>query len=193
MNVRVTSRRTAAATLVLFALAGGLTVACTRDDSATPTPTSAPTSSSSTPSVDPAVADAEAQARAAYAGYIQSWATASQAGDPDSPDLARYVADPLLGLTRHNIRTLKNKGAVQVGAQSATVKTVAVDLAGKPPTVTINACLDYSALKLVYKSNQSPVPGTEITTPRVSVVAKVSRYTTGQWLVNESKEGGSSC
>ena len=70
---------------------------------------------------------------------------------------------------------------------------VAVDLAGTPPTVTINACLDYSALKLVYKSNQSPVPGTEITTPRVSVVVKVSRYTTGQWLVNESKEGGSSC
>ena len=81
MNVRVTSRRTAAATLVLFALAGGLTVACTRDDPPTPTPTSAPTSNSSTPSVDPAVADAEAQARAAYAGYIQTWAIASQAGE----------------------------------------------------------------------------------------------------------------
>jgi hypothetical protein len=193
MNVRATSRRSVAATLVLLVLGAGSAVACTRNDPRKPAQTSGPASSSPTPGVDPAVADAEAQARAAYAGYIQTWAIASQAGDPDNPDLVRYVTDPLLGRVRHSLRVIKDKGAIQVGAQKATVISATVDLAAKPPTVTLKACLDYSALKLVYKSNQSPVPGSEITQPKVAAVVTVARYTTGQWLVNETKEGTDAC
>jgi hypothetical protein len=99
----------------------------------------------------------------------------------------------LLSLTRNNIQKLKDIGAVQLGAQRSTVVATKVDLAAKPPTVTITACLDYSALKLVYRSNQSPVPNSAITNPKVPSIATVWLYTTGQWLVNESKQGTHTC
>jgi len=193
MNVRVTYRRRGAATLVLLALAMAISAACTTKGSSSPRPSSTQTSTTPMATADPSVTDAEQQARAAYTGYIQTWALASQTADPDNPDLARYAADPLLSLTRHNIRTLRGNGQVQVGAQKATVLSAKVDLAASPPTVTINACLDYSELKLVYKSNQSPVTGSEIKNPRVSAVVTVAKYTTGQWLVNESKQGRDPC
>ncbi len=193
MTVHGSPRRLVAAAGVL-ALALTLNAACTRKDSTgTPPQTQAPTSASPTPTVDPKVADAEQQARAAYAGYIQTWAIASQQADPDNPDLARYTADPLLTLTRRNVRRLKEIGAVQVGAQKATVQSVKVDLNGNPPTVTINSCLDYSDRKVVYKSNQSPVPDSGPATPRVSAVSKVTLHTTGQWLVSEVKQGSDPC
>lgn len=174
--------------VVLLAACAGKS---TRGSPATKTPPA--TSASPSPQTDPSVAAAEQMARAAYAGYVQTWAIASQAADPDNPDLARYVADPLLSLTRNNIQKLKDIGAVQLGAQRSTVIATRVDLAAKPPTVTITACLDYSALKLVYRSNQSPVPNSAITNPKVPSVATVWLYATGQWLVNESKQGTHTC
>jgi hypothetical protein len=143
--------------------------------------------------VDPSVAAARQAALDAYAGYIQTWALMSQTADPDNPDLARYVADPLLSLTRHNLRVMQNKGKVQIGAQKATVLSSQVALISAQPTVTIHACLDYSALRLVYKSNQSPVPGSVITNPKLSVVATVWLYKNGQWLVNKIDDGSDPC
>ncbi|XVU24226.1 hypothetical protein ACQPZJ_44510 [Actinoplanes sp. CA-054009] len=144
-------------------------------------------------SEDPKAADAQAAALAAYRGYLLAYAEASQAADPDNRTLATYVADPLLSLTRHNIRTLADKGAVQMGAQTATVISSRVDLAGTPPTVTIHACLDYSALRLVYQANHSPVPNSALKTTRVPAVATVARYANGQWLVNNTKKGSDTC
>jgi hypothetical protein len=192
MRVRVVRRRVVVL-LALAAVAFGSAAGCTKEPPNSPTPSQRPTTSSATPSVDPSVANAAVLARAAYTGYIQTWALASQSADPDNTDLPRYVADPLLSLTRHNIRRLKDIGAVQVGAQTATVQRTEVDLTGKPPTVTIYSCLDYSQIKLVYKSNQSPVPDGAPRTPRVSAVSKVTLYTTGQWLVSEAKQGTNPC
>jgi hypothetical protein len=182
------------ATTGVFAVALVLNAGCTdkkRDVAVPPSPVTS--SASPTPSVDPTIADAEQQARAAYTGYIQTWALASQAADPDNPDLPRYIADPLLSLTRHNLRVIKDKGAVQRGAQKATVLSVKVDLSGRPQTATINSCLDYSGMQLVYKSNGSPVPNSAITDPKVPAVVTVAKYPTGQWLVNESKQGSHPC
>jgi hypothetical protein len=145
------------------------------------------------PSEDSKAADAQVTALAAYKGYLLAYAEASQAANPDDPNLAAYLADPLLSLTRHNIRTLKDKGEVQMGAQTATVVSSQVDLAGTPPTVTIHACLDYSALKLVYQANHSPVPNSALKTTRVPAVATVAKYATGQWLVNDTKKGSNTC
>jgi hypothetical protein len=157
---------------------------------ASPVVTASPTPS---PSGDSKAADAQTKALAAYKGYLLAYASASQAANPDDPNLASYLADPLLSLTRHNIRTLKDKGEVQIGAQTATVLSSQVDLAGSPPMVTIHACLDYSALKLVYQANRSPVPNSAPKTTRVSAVATVANYTTGQWLVNATKQGIDTC
>jgi alkanesulfonate monooxygenase SsuD/methylene tetrahydromethanopterin reductase-like flavin-dependent oxidoreductase (luciferase family) len=151
-------------------------------------PSAAP---SRTPTVDPSVADAQEAALSAYNGYIETFALASQSANPDDPNLSRYVADPLLSLTRHNIRVLKDMGAVQLGAQKATVTGSEVNLTGTPPTVTIHACLDYSALKLVYAANQSPVPNSVLKVTRIPAQAKVAQYPGERWLVNESKQQGS--
>lgn len=151
------------------------------------------TSPAPSPGEDSKAADAQTKALAAYKGYLLAYAEASQAADPDDPNLATYLADPLLSLTRHNIRTLKDNGEVQMGAQTATVVSSKADLAGTTPTVTIHACLDYSALKLVYQANHSPVPNSVLKTTRVPAVATVAKYATGQWLVNDTKKGSNTC
>jgi hypothetical protein len=88
---------------------------------------------------------------------------------------------------------MRSKGAVQVGAQTAAVLGATVNLAGAPPTVTLNTCLDYTQLKLVYVSSGASVPGSEIAQPKVSAVATVTRYTTGQWLVSDLTRVSGSC
>ncbi len=189
-NVRVSGRSAGLATLcVLFGVvlaAGG----CTHKSATTP-PSSAPSSpaGSPSPSVDPVLA----KAIDAYNGYIAAYASASQTANPDDPNLANYIGDPLLTLTRHNIRVLKNAGQVQLGAQTATVKSSQANLNANPPTVTINACLDYSQLKLVYQATHSPVPNNSLKQTKVSVLATVAQYPDGRWLVNDTKSGGSSC
>jgi hypothetical protein len=178
----------------LAAIAALAVTGCTGKDA---TPTSTPTTktrpASPTPSVDPSVTAATQAAVTVYEGYIQSWAAASQAADPDNPDLARYVADPLLSLTRHNLQKLKDSGEVQVGAQTATVLRTEADLNSAQPSIKVHACLDYSALRLVYKSNHSPVPNSAITTARLSTIATVWLYQNGQWLVNKIDDGSDPC
>jgi hypothetical protein len=187
-----TYRHRIAPALVLVA---SLSAAGCTSKNATPaaTPSTAATTASPTPSVDPSTAAATQDAIAAYTGYIQTFAIDAQAADPNDANLARYVADPLLGLTRHNLQTMKDRGEVQVGAQQATVTSTQVDLNSAQPVVTIHACLDYSALKLVYKANHSPVPNSQITNPKVSAIATVWLYKSGQWLVNNTKQGTDTC
>ncbi len=184
-------RGRAAGVLVLVAALSA--AGCTSRSTPSVTPSVAASSASPSPSVDPSTAAATQAAIAAYNGYIQTFALAAQTADPADPSLARYLADPLLSLTRHNLQTMKDRGEVQVGAQKATVTSTQVDLNAAQPVVTIHACLDYSALKLVYKSNHSPVPNSEIKTPRVSAIATVWLYQSGQWLVNNTKQGNDTC
>ncbi|MEV6928457.1 hypothetical protein AB0M46_28770 [Dactylosporangium sp. NPDC051485] len=180
--------------LVALAMAGCTLSACTDKGPATPGSASpAASAPSPSPTADPRVAQAVQAATAAYQGYIEYWAIASQAADPNNADLARYVADPLLSLTRHNIQRLRDNGQVQVGAQTARIVSTQADVDAAQPVVTIHACLDYSALKLVYKSNSSPVPNSAIKNPKVSTVATVWRYQTGQWLVNKAEGGTDPC
>lgn len=190
--IRRTHRRSTSVALTIVALCT-LTACAGKSPSATATPSAATSALPPTPTVDPSVALAVQSAIGAYNGYIQHWAIASQAADPNNADLARYVADPLLSLTRHNIQRLRDNGEVQLGAQTATILSTQADLAAAQPSVTIHACLDYSALKLVYKSNSSPVPNSAIKDPKVSTIATVWRYQTGQWLVNKVESGTDPC
>ena len=158
-----------------------------------PASRSVPASPLITASQDPKDAAASQAAVAAYLGYVQAFAAASQIPDPDYPGLSRYLNDPLLSRTRHELFSMRDKGLVQVGAQTATVTGTTVDLTSVQPSVTIHACLDYSALRLVYKANRSPVPNSQIKTPRVSAIVTVWQYVNGQWLVNDSKDGADRC
>jgi hypothetical protein len=181
--------RCALAAVILAAAAG-----CTdKSPASVASSAPAPSPAKATPTVDPSVAAATEAAVAAYNGYIEAFARASQAADPDDPNLARYAAGPLLILTRQSLRTMRDRGQVQLGAQTATVTSTQVDLASAQPAVTIHACLDYSSIRLVYRSNHSPVPNSEIKDPKVPAIATVWLFKTGQWLVNETRRGNDRC
>jgi hypothetical protein len=153
----------------------------------------AATASSPSTSLDAKQASAAESAVTAYLGYVREYAAASQIPDPDYPGLARYVNQPLLSRTRHALRSLKDSGEVQLGAQTATVRSTSVDLTGAQPSATIHACLDYSALKLVHKADQSPVPNSQIKTPRVAAIVTVWLFSNGQWMVTDTKDGTDPC
>jgi hypothetical protein len=150
-------------------------------------------SSSVTASQDPKEAAASEAAVTAYLGYVKAFAAASQIPDPDYPDLARYLNQPLLSRTRHTLRLMRDKGVVQVGAQTATVTGTSVDLASDQPSVTIHSCLDYSALRLVYQASRSPVPDSQLTKTKVPAIVTVWLFVNGRWMVIESKDGTGSC
>ncbi len=161
---------------------------CTRGSGTTgPTASASNTAGPASPSVDPSTAAATRAAVAAYNGYIAAYAAASQAATPDDPELAKYVGGGLLLTTRHNIRRLADIGAVQVGSQRATVTSVQANLDTTPPTVTIHACLDYTDLRLVYKADRSPVPGSSLSVTRFTETATVTLFPNGQWLVSDDK------
>jgi len=179
--------------LLVFAAAAAVAGCSNQDPADGPQPTNSTPSTSIEPSADPAGTEAQQAAVAAYTGYIDAYARAAQAGDPDDPNLVRYVTDPLLGATRRALRTLRDNGQVQRGAQSATVLTSRVDLTSPQPTVVIRSCLDYTGLSLVYRSNQSPVPNSTLQKQRITAESIVWRYATGQWLVNDTKQVDGLC
>lgn len=192
MPSKVRSTGYYAGAAVIAVLAGTVLVAggCSSKDKTT-SPPSAPTSPAGSPSptVDPTVA----KAIDAYNGYLAAYAAASQTANPDDPNLAAYLGDPLLTSTKFSLEQLKNHGEVQLGAQKATVLGSQVDMGAKPPTVTLQTCLDYSAIKLVYASNQSPVPNSALKQTKVGATVTVAQYPDGRWLVNNSKQSGATC
>lgn len=200
MVVRKTRQSRWAAVSALIVLVAGLGSGCDGASSGSSrtggTTGGASSPSASTPpttSEDPQAAAATRAAVTAYQGYIGAYAAASQIPDPDYPALSRYVNQPLLSRTKHALRSMRDSGQVQVGAQTATVKGTSVDLAGSQPSVTLRACLDYSALQLVYKSNHSPVPNSQVKSPKVSAVVTVWLFANGQWMVTDTKDGTESC
>lgn len=192
----IRTRRRVLTPVVLLAV--GLVAAGCSGNGSSAQPSSTTSASSAVTTSSPASRDPEAEAASkaavtAYQGYIQAFAAASQVPDPDYTGLSRYVNQPLLSRTRHELRSMRAQGVVQVGAQTATVTGTTVDLASDQPSVTINSCLDYSALRLVYKTNNSPVPNSRLDKTKVSAIATVWLFVNGQWMVIDTKDGTDPC
>ena len=161
-------------------------VACGRvadPGSPTSSATSAPPVSAS-PTLSAAEQDVADRAVAAYKGYFAAYAAAAADANPDDPKLTEYVGGALLSLSQHDIRMLKNHGAVELGHPKTTVTAVKVDLTPSAPTVTIEACVDYSDYRLVYKDSQSPVPNSSLAQTRYATTATVELFLDGRWLVS---------
>lgn len=167
----------------LIALVVGVT-ACQSDKAPASTPATASPAASVTPSVDPSVSAATSAAITAYQGYVAAYAHAAASADVDDPNLAKYIGGGLLILSQHNLRQLAEHGAIELGTPTATVTSTTADLTAAPPTVTVNACIDYSTYRLVYKSNQSPVPNSALAVKRYATTATVQRFAGGAWLVS---------
>lgn len=181
VNHRTYRRRVAPA----VALVAALTAVACDGKSATPaaSPSAAASSAPPAPSVDPSIAAATQAAVTAYNGYFTAYATAATTANPDDPNLATYIGGPLLSLSRHNLRTLKAHGAVEVGDVNTRVTGSAANLNASPPAVTIQACVDYTDYRLVYQTNQSPVPNSALKIKRYTTTATVNLFADGRWRV----------
>lgn len=126
--------------------------------------------------------DARKAALAAYSGYLAATREASGDSDPHHPELATYLADPLLTRVRLTLRTAREHGAVRVGTLRSDPAVSAVDLANVPPIVEIQDCLDATGWQLVYTRDKRVVPGSQGT--RHLATATVARYPDGRWLIN---------
>lgn len=152
--------------------------------SPTPSAASAPPIPAS-PTLGAAEQAATAKAVAAYNAYFAEYVAAAAIPDPDDPRPSDYLGGALLSLSRHNIRMLQDHGAVELGHPKTTVTATHLDLAGEPPTVTIDACVDYSDFRLVYKDSQSPVPNSSLDRVRYTTTATVNLFADDRWLVSD--------
>ncbi|MFB9234879.1 hypothetical protein ACFFWC_04920 [Plantactinospora siamensis] len=169
------------AAVLAAALAGG-TVACGSSDG--PAAMSDTAAHAASPAADdPHAADAKRAALAAYAGYLSASRRAEQRGDPTSPELRRYLADPLLTQVRVMVREVHAHGATRIGTMRSNPEVTTVSLADDPATVVIQDCLDATGYRLVYRRNSAPVPGS--TGGRHLVTATATRYPDGRWLISD--------
>ncbi|MFE0588766.1 hypothetical protein [Micromonospora echinospora] len=121
-------------------------------------------------------------ALAAYAGYLTASREASARSDPHHPDLAKYLADPLLTRVRLVIREAKEHGAMRTGKLVSDPTVTVVSLDTVPATVEIQDCLDATDYKLVYAKTRKVVPGTGA--GRHLATATATRYSDGRWLIS---------
>jgi hypothetical protein len=135
--------------------------------------------------VDPSRAAGDA-ALAAYRGYLDTSQALDATGDWESPELARYVGEPLLSTVRFYARRHAEHGAMYQGTIGSHPMVREVRLDTRPPTVTLEDCLDYSTYTLVYRSNRSPVPIPSKQPDRLLGTATVTRQGDGRWLVTEA-------
>ncbi|MGC5051218.1 hypothetical protein ACLQ2S_07180 [Micromonospora sp. DT48] len=128
-------------------------------------------------------AAAEKAALAAYSGYLAASRAASRRSDPQEPQLARFLADPLLTNVRFNLRQARQHGAVAAGTlRSEGPTVVSMDLDADPPTVEIQDCVDASNYRLVYVADDKVVPGTRGS--RHLATATATRYPDGRWRIS---------
>jgi hypothetical protein len=162
-------------------LAAGPVAGCGAQPEAAARPLPTPAEAAPTHSAADEQAAREA-ALAAYAGYLAASRTASRRGDPYHPQLARFLADPLLTRVRLAIREAKEHGAMRTGTLVSDPTVTAVSLDTVPATVEIQDCLDATNYRLVYVKTKKVVPGSGA--GRHLATATATRYPDGRWLIN---------
>ncbi|MDG4816498.1 hypothetical protein O7628_13420 [Micromonospora sp. WMMD956] len=120
-------------------------------------------------------------ALAAYSGYLAASRAASRRSDPRHPELAKFLADPLLTRVRLAIREAKEHGAVRTGTFVSDPTVTSVSLDSVPATVEIQDCLDTTGYRLVDAKTKRVVPGSG--GGRHLATATATRYH-GRWLIN---------
>jgi hypothetical protein len=149
-RVRTTGIRALRVSLGL-AVVGLLAVACS--DGGEPAPTTPPVPSSpATTSADPVTA-AEEAALAAYEGMWRAFSAASQAADPEHPDLSRFAEGDALALLVSGLEANRREGLVSEGGEVLLYPEVAsAEPVDAPVEVEIRDCADTSQTRRVRPS-----------------------------------------
>jgi hypothetical protein len=132
-------------------------------------------------SPDP-LAETRTEIIAAFDGYLRVTAEANHRGDPYYDGLGLYI-DAVYGLKiAQGIIERNDAGTYYAGELTAEATVEAVDLAAEPATATISACMDATDYRLVYRVDDSPVPGLETLT-RYPAEATAMLSAGGRWLI----------
>jgi hypothetical protein len=138
----------------------------------------------------PALVDASpdplAQARtailAAYDGYLRASVEANRRGDPSYDGLPMYIGDLLRAQVSQGIIAHNASGSYYTGDLKSETKVDSIDMDAKPPTATLSACMDATNYQLVYRKDNSPVPGTNAGR-RYMAAATATMNQDGRWLI----------
>jgi hypothetical protein len=133
-------------------------------------------------SADP-LAEERAAVLTAYDGYVRAAVEANRRGDPSYDGLDLYTGGVLRlqvaeGITQHNEGGRYYSGELK--SEAATVDSI--DLNADPATATISACMDDTEYVLVYRADDSPVPGMSAG-GRYKAEATATKNTDGRWLI----------
>ncbi|MFC8846734.1 MULTISPECIES: hypothetical protein [unclassified Micromonospora] len=167
--------------LLVTALTAAPVAACGAEPEAAARPHPAARSSAAATPTAAEERAARKAALAAYSGYLVASRAASRRSDPRHPELARFLADPLLTRVRLAIRDAKEHGAVRTGTFVSDPTVTSVSLDSVPATVEIQDCLDTTDYRLVYAKTKRVVPGSG--GGRHLATATATRYD-GRWLIN---------
>lgn len=135
-------------------------------------------------SLDP-LADARAAVLAAYDSYIRASVEANRRGDPDYGGLELYTGGLLRAQVAQGIISHNENGRYYAGELKSEASVDSIDLDAEPPTATISACMDATDYRLVYREDDTPVPGTN-EVRRYMAAATATMSTDGRWLITAS-------
>lgn len=166
--------------LVVLAAVIGVAIWRARDGAAVTLPT---TIGGSTP------ADPESEARsavlAAYDGYIRATVEANRRSDPSYGGLELYAGDLLRLQTANGVSRHAADGVYYAGDLTSTATIDSINLNADPPTATISACMDAMSYRLVYRKDNSPVPGASAGR-RYMAAATATKNSGGRWLITSA-------
>ncbi|MBX6749191.1 MAG: hypothetical protein IRY85_05870 [Micromonosporaceae bacterium] len=164
-----------AAVLVVVAGAVGLAIWNARDQEEVAEPTGLETS------FDP-LGETRAEILAAFDGYLRAATEANRRGDPYYDGLELYTDGVLRLQITQSIISRNEDGSYYIGELKSEATVESIDLDAEPPTATISACIDATDYRLVYREDNSPVPGAG-PWRRYMAEAIATMNTDGRWLI----------
>jgi hypothetical protein len=163
------------------------------DDGQAAAPDASTTTVASSPTSAGPAGDAATKALASYDGYWQAYVAAAANPGASTPDLAKYVADPLLTELRAELLQYHDQGIVYKGRPTWTPRVTSVNVSTRPYTASIEDCFDNAQwLPVFAKTGQSAAAPGQAT--RYVITTTVRLYDTNGWLVVDSlADRGRSC
>jgi hypothetical protein len=170
---------------VLVLVAGVLGVVIWRtansDDTVVLPPLATATGTASSEPID----DASTRAIAAYNGYWDTFVKAAANPAAPTPDLATYVADPLLTELRLTLRQIRDQGIVYKGRPTSSPRATSSNTTTAPFSVAIEDCFDSTDWVPVYSANgqSAAAPGQA---SRYVITSTMKLFDANGWLVVET-------
>jgi hypothetical protein len=126
--------------------------------------------------------ETRAEILAAFDGYIRASVEANRRGDPYYDGLELYTDGVLRLQVAQSIISRNDDGSYYIGELKSEATVDSIDLDADPPTATISACMDATNYHLVYREDNSPVPGVSAR-GRYKAEATAMMNSDGRWLI----------